>query len=142
MARGRVHVFRMARGRPVAATVIRRAQMRAALDDLAGNFRRRQAGVVALYGLLRLQSALPLNPQELSAVAPHLALNTAVSFVTNTSWQSYSGETTLSYASQMAGITVQSFLSAASGIAVVIALIRGFARRQAATSRREMASSS
>ena len=140
MARGRVHVFRMARGRPVAATVIRRAQMRAALDDLAGNFRRRQAGVVALYGLLRLQSALPLNPQELSA--PDLALNTAVSFVTNTSWQSYSGETTLSYASQMAGITVQSFLSAASGIVVVIALIRGFARRQAATSRREMASSS
>jgi len=90
-------------------------------------------GIIALYGLLRLQSGLPLNPQELPAVAPDLALNTAVSFVTNTSWQSYSGETTLSYASQMAGITVQSFLSAASGIAVVIALIRGFARRRAAT---------
>jgi K+-transporting ATPase ATPase A chain len=90
-------------------------------------------GIIALYGLLRLQSALPLNPQELPPVAPDLALNTAVSFVTNTSWQSYSGETTLSYASQMAGITVQSFLSAASGIAVVIALIRGFARRRAAT---------
>ena len=90
-------------------------------------------GIIALYGLLRLQSGLPLNPQELPAVAPDLALNTAVSFATNTSWQSYSGETTLSYASQMAGITVQSFLSAASGIAVVIALIRGFARRRAAT---------
>jgi potassium-transporting ATPase potassium-binding subunit len=90
-------------------------------------------GIIALYGLLRLQSGLPLNPQELPAVAPDLALNTAVSFVTNTSWQSYSGETTLSYASQMAGIAVQSFLSAASGIAVVIALIRGFARRRAAT---------
>ena len=90
-------------------------------------------GIIALYGLLRLQSGLPLNPQELPAVAPDLALNTAVSFVTNASWQSYSGETTLSYASQMAGIAVQSFLSAASGIAVVIALIRGFARRRAAT---------
>jgi potassium-transporting ATPase potassium-binding subunit len=90
-------------------------------------------GIITLYSLLRLQSALPLNPQEWPAVAPDLALNTAVSFVTNTSWQSYSGETTLSYTSQMAGITVQSFLSAASGIAVVIALIRGFARRQAST---------
>jgi len=90
-------------------------------------------GIMALYGLLRLQSGLPFNPHELPAVAPDLALNTAVSFVTNTSWQSYSGETTLSYASQMAGTTVQSFLSAASGIAVVIALIRGFARRRAAT---------
>jgi K+-transporting ATPase ATPase A chain len=90
-------------------------------------------GIIALYSLLRSQSGLPLNPQELPAVASDLALNTAVSFVTNTSWQSYSGETTLSYASQMAGITVQSFLSAASGIAVAIALIRGFARRRAAT---------
>jgi potassium-transporting ATPase potassium-binding subunit len=90
-------------------------------------------GIMALYGLLRLQSGLPFNSQDLPAVAPDLALNTAVSFVTNTSWQSYSGETTLSYTSQMAGITVQSFLSAASGIAVVIALIRGFARRQAST---------
>jgi K+-transporting ATPase ATPase A chain len=87
-------------------------------------------GTVALYVLLRLQSALPLNPEDQSAVAPDLALNTAVSFVTNTSWQSYGGETTLSYLSQMAGIAVQSFLSAASGIAVVIAFIRGFARRR------------
>ncbi len=91
------------------------------------------AGIIALYGLLRLQSVLPLNPQAMTAVAPDLALNTAVSFVTNTSWQSYSGETTLSYLSQMAGITVQSFLSAASGMAVAIALIRGFARRRSAT---------
>jgi K+-transporting ATPase ATPase A chain len=90
-------------------------------------------GIMALYALLRVQSALPFNPQDLSAVAPDLALNTAVSFVTNTSWQSYSGETTLSYASQMAGITAQSFLSAASGMAVAIALIRGFARRRSAT---------
>lgn len=89
--------------------------------------------IIVLYALLQLQSALPLNPQEQSAVAPDLALNTAISFVTNTSWQSYGGETTLSYLSQMAGITVQSFLSAASGIAVVIALIRGFARRRATT---------
>ena len=68
-------------------------------------------GIVSLYALLRLQSVLPLNPQDLTGVAPDLALNTAVSFVTNTSWQSYGGETALSYASQMAGITVQSFLS-------------------------------
>ena len=86
-------------------------------------------GIAALYGLQRIQNVLPLNPQELDAVAPDLALNTAVSFATNTSWQSYGGETTLSYLSQMAGITVQSFLSAGTGIAVAIALVRGFARR-------------
>jgi potassium-transporting ATPase potassium-binding subunit len=90
-------------------------------------------GIVSLYSLLRLQSAFPLNPQKMTAVAPDLALNTAVSFVSNTSWQSYGGETTLSYASQMAGIAVQSFLSAASGMAVAIALIRGFARRRSPT---------
>ena len=90
-------------------------------------------GIIALYALLRLQLVLPLNPQDMAAVSPDLALNTAVSFVTNTSWQSYGGETTLSYASQMAGITVQSFLSAASGMAVAIALIRGFARGRAVT---------
>jgi potassium-transporting ATPase potassium-binding subunit len=83
-------------------------------------------GIASLYGLLRLQFLWPLNPQQLGPVGPDLALNTAVSFVTNTSWQSYGGETTLSYASQMAGITVQSFLSA-------VALIRGFARPQSAT---------
>ena len=90
-------------------------------------------GIVSLYSLLRLQSAFPLNPQNMTAVAPDLALNTAVSFVSNTSWQSYGGETTLSYASQMAGVAVQSFLSAASGMAVAIALIRGFARRRSPT---------
>jgi K+-transporting ATPase ATPase A chain len=90
-------------------------------------------GIVALYALQRLQSVLPLNPQQFDAVAPDLALNTAVSFATNTSWQSYGGESTLSYLSQMAGITVQSFLSGATGIAVAIALVRGFARRSAHT---------
>jgi potassium-transporting ATPase potassium-binding subunit len=90
-------------------------------------------GIVALYALLRLQGLLPLNPQHFDAVDPALALNTAVSFTTNTSWQSYGGETTLGYLSQMAGITVQSFLSAATGIAVAIALIRGFARRRFST---------
>jgi potassium-transporting ATPase potassium-binding subunit len=89
--------------------------------------------IVALYAVLRLQFALPFNPHSLPAVSPDLALNTAVSFVTNTSWQSYAGETTLSYLSQMAGITVHSFLSAASGMAVAIALIRGFARRRSST---------
>jgi potassium-transporting ATPase potassium-binding subunit len=91
------------------------------------------ASIVALYALLRLQPILPLNPQDMAGVSPDLALNTAVSFVTNTSWQSYGGETTLSYASQMTGITVHSFLSAASGMAVAIALIRGFARRRSET---------
>jgi K+-transporting ATPase ATPase A chain len=91
------------------------------------------AGIVALYALQRLQAVLPLNPQHMDAVAPDLALNTAVSFATNTSWQSYAGETTMSYLTQMAGIVVQSFLSAASGIAVAIALVRGFARRSART---------
>jgi K+-transporting ATPase ATPase A chain len=88
-------------------------------------------GIAALYGLLRLQQLLPLNPQQMDAMSPDLALNTAVSFATNTSWQSYGGETTLSYLSQMAGITVQSFMSGAVGIAVALALVRGFARRSA-----------
>jgi K+-transporting ATPase ATPase A chain len=91
------------------------------------------AAVVALYALQRLQDVLPLNAQSFAAVAPDLALNTAVSFATNTSWQSYAGETTLGYLSQMAGITVQSFLSAATGIAVGIALVRGFVRRHSQT---------
>jgi potassium-transporting ATPase potassium-binding subunit len=89
--------------------------------------------IIALYALLRLQFALPFNPQSFPALSPDLALNTAVSFVTNTSWQSYAGETTMSYLSQMAGITVHSFLSVASGIAVAVALIRGFARRRSWT---------
>jgi K+-transporting ATPase ATPase A chain len=90
-------------------------------------------GIAALYLLQRVQNVLPLNPQAFDAVAPDLALNTAVSFATNTSWQSYAGETTLSYLSQMAGITVQSFLSGASGVAVALAMVRGFARRTSQT---------
>jgi K+-transporting ATPase ATPase A chain len=91
------------------------------------------AGLLAVYALQRLQAVLPLNPQALPAVAPHLAFNTAVSFATNTNWQSYGGETTLSYLVQMLGLTVQNFVSAATGIAVMSALIRGFARRSADT---------
>ena len=91
------------------------------------------AGIVALYSMQRLQNLLPLNPQQFDAVSPDLALNTAVSFATNTSWQSYGGETTLSYFAQMAGITVQSFLSGATGVAVAIALVRGFTRRSSQT---------
>jgi K+-transporting ATPase ATPase A chain len=90
-------------------------------------------GFVFLYGLLRLQDFLPLNPQQLGGVAPDLAFNAAASFVTNTNWQSYSGETTLSYLSQMLGLTVQNFLSAASGMAVFAALARAFKRQQVHT---------
>ena len=85
-------------------------------------------GVVAVYALQRLQVWLPLNPQGLAAVTPDSAFNTAVSFVTNTNWQGYGGESTMSYLTQMLALTVQNFLSAATGIAVVVALVRGFAR--------------
>ena len=85
------------------------------------------AGFVLLYGLLRLQGLLPLNPQGFDGVSPHLAFNTAVSFVTNTNWQSYGGETTLSSLSQMAGLTVQNFVSAGAGLAVAAAVARAFA---------------
>ena len=85
-------------------------------------------GALAVFGLQRLQQWLPLNPQAMPNVSPDSAFNTAVSFVTNTNWQGYSGESTLSYLTQMLGLTVQNFLSAATGIVVVIALIRGFAR--------------
>ncbi|MGE3808631.1 MAG: potassium-transporting ATPase subunit KdpA, partial [Gemmataceae bacterium] len=81
-------------------------------------------GLLLLYLLLRLQGWLPLNPQRLAGVEPYLAFNTAVSFTSNTNWQSYSGETTLSYLSQLLGLTVQNFLSAATGMAVLVALIR------------------
>ncbi len=90
-------------------------------------------GFVLLLAMLMLQGILPLNPQQLPGLSWHLALNTAVSFVTNTNWQSYAGETTLSYFSQMAGLTVQNFLSAATGIAVIFALTRAFARRSMET---------
>src|ERR1700720_2380741 len=88
---------------------------------------------VTLYALLRLQAFLPFNPQGMTAVPQGLALNTAISFTTNTNWQDYGGETTLSYLVQMAGLTVHNFVSAATGIALAIALIRGFARRSAQT---------
>jgi len=91
------------------------------------------AGLVFTYLLQRVQGWLPLNPASLGPVSPHLAFNTAVSFATNTNWQSYGGETTLSYLTQMAALTVQNFVSAAAGIAVLVALARGFARRSAET---------
>ncbi|MDD0808860.1 potassium-transporting ATPase subunit KdpA [Curvibacter sp. RS43] len=90
-------------------------------------------GVLAVYALQRSQAWLPLNPQGLGAVTPDSAFNTAVSFVTNTNWQGYSGESTMSYLTQMLALTVQNFVSAATGIAVVFALIRGFAARSVAS---------
>jgi K+-transporting ATPase ATPase A chain len=85
------------------------------------------------YLLLRIQGSLPLNPQHLGAVGPALSFNTAASFLTNTNWQNYGGESTMSYFSQMGALTVQQFVSAAVGIAVAIALVRGFSRRKSAT---------
>ncbi|AIO42252.1 K+-transporting ATPase, A subunit [Burkholderia cenocepacia] len=90
-------------------------------------------GALFLYGLLRLQGVLPGNPQQFGAMTVDGAFNTAVSFVTNTNWQDYTPEQTVSYLTQMLGLTVQNFLSAATGIVVVIALIRGFARHTAQT---------
>jgi len=87
----------------------------------------------SLYAILRLQYYLPFNPQGMTGMREDLALNTAVSFTTNTNWQNYGGETTLSYFAQMAGLTVHNFVSAAAGIAMAIALIRGFVRRSAQT---------
>ncbi len=84
------------------------------------------AGFVLVYAILRLQAALPLNPQGFDGLSPHLAFNTAVSFVTNTNWQSYGGETTMSHFSQMAALTVQNFLSAATGATIAAALARAF----------------
>src|SRR5471032_3335336 len=89
------------------------------------------AGFVTLYALQRLQAVLPFNPAGQSAVEESLAFNTSVSFITNTNWQSYVPETTMSYLTQMAGLTVHNFLSAATGIVLAVALIRGFARRSA-----------
>ncbi len=91
------------------------------------------AGFLSLYALQRVQNLLPLNPQHLSGIEPSLAFNTSISFVTNTNWQAYGGETTMSYLVQMAGLTVHNFVSAATGIALAIALVRGFARRSAKT---------
>jgi potassium-transporting ATPase potassium-binding subunit len=91
------------------------------------------AGLLVVYGLQRLQGVLPLNPENLGAVSPDSSFNTAVSFATNTNWQGYAGETTMSYLTQMLGLTVQNFVSAATGMAMVAALIRGFAGRSAGT---------
>ncbi|MBI3621526.1 MAG: potassium-transporting ATPase subunit KdpA [Nitrospirae bacterium] len=91
------------------------------------------AGFLFLYALQRLQGYLPLNPAGFGAVPPELAFNTATSFVTNTNWQAYGGETTMSYLTQMLGLTVQNFVSAATGMAVLVALIRGLARKSAET---------
>jgi len=90
-------------------------------------------GALALYALQRGQAWLPLNPQKFPGVSPGSSFNTAVSFITNTNWQGYSGESAMSYLTQMAGLTVQNFLSAASGMVVAIALIRGLARHSCAT---------
>jgi K+-transporting ATPase ATPase A chain len=100
-----------------------------ALAMLLFNF----AGLLVLYLLQRVQGVLPLNPQGLGAVTPDSSFNTAVSFATNTNWQGYGGETTMSYLTQMLGLTVQNFVSAAMGMAVLVALIRGFARRSVQT---------
>jgi K+-transporting ATPase ATPase A chain len=91
------------------------------------------AGFLLLYAILRLQHVLPLNPQGFGPMTDHLAFNTAISFVTNTNWQSYGGETTLSHFSQMAGLTVQNFVSAGTGIALAVAFIRAFARSSVAS---------
>jgi potassium-transporting ATPase potassium-binding subunit len=90
-------------------------------------------GFLILYALQRLQNVLPFNPQGMDAISPDSSLNTSVSFVTNTNWQSYVPETTMSYLTQMAGLTVHNFVSAAAGIAIAVAVIRGFARRSAKT---------
>ncbi len=90
-------------------------------------------GILFLYILLRIQNILPLNPQGLGAVSPDLAFNTAVSFGTNTNWQNYGGETTLSDLTQMLGMTVQNFISAATGMAILVVLIRGIVRHSART---------
>ncbi|MGA9121246.1 MAG: potassium-transporting ATPase subunit KdpA, partial [Bacteroidota bacterium] len=90
-------------------------------------------GLLVVFLLQRLQAILPLNPQAMTAVTPDSSFNTAVSFATNTNWQGYSGEVTLSYLTQMMALTVQNFVSAASGIAVLVLIIRGFARHSAKT---------
>jgi K+-transporting ATPase ATPase A chain len=90
-------------------------------------------GVIVVYALQRLQLALPLNPQQFANISVDSSFNTAISFVTNTNWQGYAGETMMSYFTQMLALTVQNFFSAATGIVVVIALIRGFARHSTQT---------
>src|ERR1700683_3503259 len=91
------------------------------------------AGFLVLYGVQRLQGLLPLNPRGFDAVPPDLAFNTSISFITNTNWQNYSGETTMSHLTQMLGLTVHNFLSAATGLAMAWALVRAFAPSEAKT---------
>src|SRR5271169_436785 len=91
------------------------------------------AGFLSLYALQRFQNVLPLNPQGFDAVPADLAFNTSVSFITNTNWQNYGGETTMSHLTQMLGLTAHNFLSAATGLAMAFALVRGFARSTATT---------
>src|SRR6202040_3039202 len=86
-----------------------------------------------LYGVQRLQGLLPLNPRGFDAVPPDLAFNTSISFITNTNWQNYGGETTMSHLTQMLGLTVHNFLSAATGLAVAFAMVRAFARSSSTT---------
>ena len=131
---GRVHylgwaerpVYRVARHRPRAGADLE--ALRRVDDHLLGRVDRRST-----YLIIRIQGSLPLNPQHLGQVQPALSFNTAASFVTNTNWQNYGGETTMSYFSQIGALTVQQFVSPAVGIAVAIALVRGFARRNSST---------
>src|SRR5512143_1777465 len=88
---------------------------------------------LVVYGLQRLQNHLPFNPTDVPAVVPHLSFNTAVSYMTNTNWQSYGGEAVISHLTQMIGLSVQNFVSAAAGMATLAALIRGLSRRRAST---------
>ena len=124
---------------PVLAPVERGIYRLAGVDDKQETGWKRYAlslllvniiGFLMVYLLQRTQAFLPLNPQHFAAVSPDSSFNTAVSFATNTNWQGYVGEITMSYFTQMLGLAVQNFLSAASGMAVLIALIRGFVRRQ------------
>jgi K+-transporting ATPase A subunit len=130
--------FALRMGRPLEMLIYRLSGVRA--DEQMGWLRYALAilifnavGVLAVYALQRLQAHLPLNLEALPAVSADSSFNTAVSFVTNTNWQGYGGEATMSYLTQMVGLAVQNFLSAATGIVVAIALIRGFARRSSAT---------
>ena len=120
-------------GRRIEALLYRLAgvdpeQEQGGLDYAVGLLVFNGLGVLAVYALQRLQGVLPLNPQGMGGVAADSAFNTAISFVTNTNWQGYGGESTMSYLTQMLALTVQNFLSAATGIVVVVALVRGFAR--------------
>ena len=96
-------------------------------------------GLVVVYALQRLQALLPLNPAQMSAVSPDSSFNTAVSFITNTNWQGYGGESTMSYLTQMLALAVQNFFSAATGMAVLVALVRGFTRKKRVDEHRQYA---